>query len=283
MHILNNRWMQCTWSRDLNTHLPCPTSGRGGIHICAEHILGREGLAVLCDRAGVWGVWAVPWALLGKTRAGSTHQVQGLQGAEPELLGPAKILACEAAKQTLEIYKQVLVNTRTPEGSLSPSSGLSWGSKSSITLVQCFVRTNRVLNLLLQPIQSYAAGGRFSAQNYKPRDLQSFSSHSQPDGYYLITYICFTMVLELILSSTATEMCLVPPVCADIINNLSKHLPYKCWGKGQGHMFQMEIQPRVVPLVALSYVILSQCNMRGRDSSTHCIVFGCLLTYILWM
>lgn len=125
----------------------------------------------------------------------------------------------------------------------------------------------------------YCAGGSFSAQNYKPRDLQSSSSHSLPDVYYLITYICFTMMLELILSSTTTETCLVPPVCADINNNLSKHLPYKCWGKGQGHMFQMEIQPGVVPLVALSYVILSQCNMRGRDSSTHCIVFGCLLMY----
>lgn len=37
----------------------------------------------------------------------------------------------------------------------------------------------------------------------------------------------------LIRSFTAAETCLVPPVCADINNNLSKHLPYKCWGKGK--------------------------------------------------
>lgn len=83
----------------------------------------------------------------------------------------------------------------------------------------------------------------------------------------------------LILSFTTAETCLVPPVCTDINNNLSKHLPYKCWGKGEGHMFQMEIKPGVVPSVASSYIILSQCNLSGSDSSTNCIVFGCSHTY----
>lgn len=41
-------------------------------------------------------------------------------------------------------------------------------------------------------------------------------------------------------------------------------------------MFQMKIQPGVVPLVASSYIILSQCNLSRSDSSTKCIVFGLL-------
>lgn len=202
--------------------------------------------------------------------------------ADAELLGPTKIMGCEAAKQTLEIYKQVLIHLRVPCLSLQASWGhlgtrVKLGIQKQHHTAPCFVRINTIFHLLLQPIQSYTV--LEVAFLHKPRDLQSSSSYSLPDVYYLITYICFTMMLELILSSTTTETCLVPPVCADINNNLSKHLPYKCWGKGQGHMFQMEIQPGVVPLVALSYVILSQCNMRGSDSSTPCMVFGCLLTY----
>lgn len=33
---------------------------------------------------------------------------------EAELLGPAKILGCDTAEQTLEIYKQVLRHLRAP-------------------------------------------------------------------------------------------------------------------------------------------------------------------------
>lgn len=246
------------------------------------HILDSGVLAGLW--CGVSGLWCgLSW---GNTPAGSTHHLQCLRihspRADAELLGPAKIMVCEAAKQTLEIYKQVLIHLRVPCLSLQASWGhlgtrVKLGIQKQHHTAPCFVSINTIFHLLLQPIQSYTV--LEAAFLHKPRDLQSSSSYSLPDVYYLITYICFTMMLELILSSTTTEMCLVPPVCADINNNLSKHLPYKCWGKGQGHMFQMEIQPGVVPLVALSYVILSQCNMRGSDSSTLCMVFGCLLAY----
>lgn len=88
------------------------------------------------------------------------------------------------------------------------------------------------------------------------------------------------MMPTLILSFTTMETCLVPPACADVNNNLSKHLPYKCWGKGEGCMFQMEIQPRVVPSVVSSCIILSQCDLSRSDSSMNCIVFGCLHIFL---
>lgn len=41
-------------------------------------------------------------------------------------------------------------------------------------------------------------------------------------------------------------------------------------------MFQMEIQPGVVPSMASSCIILSQSDLSGSDSSMNSIVFGCL-------
>lgn len=131
-------------------------------------------------RAGQWGagsdVWwgcgvgwlgcvcGLSWArleqaahILCRVSAG-THSPR----ADAELLGPAKILVCEAAKQTLEIYNQVLRHLRVPCLSLQAtvSSG-ELGTRAKLGVQKqhhtapCFVRTNTIFNLVLKPIQSY--------------------------------------------------------------------------------------------------------------------------------
>lgn len=134
------KYTACTWSRDLNTHFSCPRTGKCGIHICSGpkrggHVLDSEVLAVMCLGCGCglsWGKTLQAAHIMCRV-SGGIHSPR----ADAELLGPAKILGFEAAKQTLEINKQVLRHLRVPVSLFRQqcpwAQGPSWGSKSSIT------------------------------------------------------------------------------------------------------------------------------------------------------
>lgn len=119
-------------------------------------------MGLWCGLSGLW--CELSWGRLVQAAhitcrvSGGTHSPR----ADAELLGPARILGCEAAKQTLEIYKQVLRHLRVPCLSLQEtvSSG-ELGTRARLGIQKqhhtapCFVRTSTIFNLVLKLIQSY--------------------------------------------------------------------------------------------------------------------------------
>lgn len=135
MCILNSSWTQCTtctWSRDLNTHLSHPRSGRCAIHVYSgpenRDRIPHPGQRAACvvdssdvgQESDVGCLGCGCGCLSGKAQPGSMRHVRVLRWetsslrADAELLGLAKMLGCEEAKQTLGIYKQGHRHLRAP-------------------------------------------------------------------------------------------------------------------------------------------------------------------------
>lgn len=117
MCILNSNWMWCAtwaWSRDLNAHLSHPRSDRCDIFLCLGPENGKHipcpGERVVSSGVG-WG-GDEGYLVCGFGEDSARHHMWGLgwetssPRVDAELLGLAKLLGCEKAKQTLGIYKE---------------------------------------------------------------------------------------------------------------------------------------------------------------------------------